>query len=165
MGAMENKSLNIFNSRLVLATPETATDGDYAAIESVVAHELFHNWTGNRVTVSDWFSLTLKEGLTVYRDQEFSADMNSAGTQRISAVARLRGAQFPQDSGPMAHAIRPDSYIKARVTLGMRAACMRARQRARTRTATASHSRADLHACTNAPTPHTRPCRWITSIP
>jgi aminopeptidase N len=112
MGAMENKSLNIFNSRLVLATPATATDGDYAAIESVVAHEQFHNWTGNRVTCRDWFQLSLKEGLTVYRDQEFSADMNSAGLQRVSNVARLRAAQFPQDAGPMAHPVRPDSYIK-----------------------------------------------------
>ena len=95
-GAMENKSLNIFNSRLVLASPQTATDGDYAAIESVVAHEQFHNWTGNRVTCRDWFQLTLKEGLTVYRDQEFSADMNSRGLQRVGEVARLRAAQFPQ---------------------------------------------------------------------
>ncbi len=110
MGAMENKSLNIFNSRLVLATPATATDADYAAIESVVAHEYFHNWTGNRVTCRDWFQLTLKEGLTVYRDQEFSADVNSRGVQRISEVARLRMAQFPQDAGPMAHPVRPDSY-------------------------------------------------------
>jgi len=112
MGAMENKSLNIFNSRLVLATPATATDSDYAAIESVVAHEYFHNWTGNRVTCRDWFQLSLKEGLTVYRDQEFSADMNSRGVQRISDVSRLRASQFPQDSGPMAHSIRPDSYVK-----------------------------------------------------
>jgi len=111
MGAMENKSLNIFNSRLVLASPQTATDGDYAAIESVVAHEQFHNWTGNRVTCRDWFQLTLKEGLTVYRDQEFSADMNSPGLQRVGAVARLRAAQFPQDAGPMAHPVQPSSYI------------------------------------------------------
>ena len=108
---MENKSLNIFNSRLVLASPQTATDGDYAAIESVVAHEQFHNWTGNRVTCRDWFQLTLKEGLTVYRDQEFSADMNSPGLQRVGEVARLRAAQFPQDAGPMAHPIQPASYI------------------------------------------------------
>ena len=108
---MENKSLNIFNSRLVLASPQTATDGDYAAIESVVAHEQFHNWTGNRVTCRDWFQLTLKEGLTVYRDQEFSADMNSRGLQRVGEVARLRAAQFPQDAGPMAHPIQPSSYI------------------------------------------------------
>jgi len=112
MGAMENKSLNIFNSRLVLATPETATDSDYFGIERVVAHEYFHNWTGNRVTCQDWFQLSLKEGLTVYRDQEFSADMNSRGTRRISDVATLRAAQFPQDAGPMAHPVRPDSYIK-----------------------------------------------------
>ena len=112
MGAMENKSLNIFNSRLVLATPQTATDMDYSAIEGVVAHEYFHNWTGNRVTCRDWFQLSLKEGLTVYRDQEFSADMNSRGVKRIGDVARLRMAQFPQDAGPMAHPIRPESYIK-----------------------------------------------------
>ena len=112
MGAMENKSLNIFNSRLVLATPTTATDADYAAIEGVVAHEYFHNWTGNRVTCRDWFQLSLKEGLTVYRDQEFSSDMNSRGVKRIGDVSRLRAAQFPQDAGPMAHPIRPESYIK-----------------------------------------------------
>jgi aminopeptidase N len=112
MGAMENKSLNIFNSRLVLATPESATDADYAAIEGVVAHEYFHNYTGNRVTCRDWFQLSLKEGLTVYRDQEFSADMNSRGVKRIGDVARLRMSQFPQDNGPMAHPIRPESYIK-----------------------------------------------------
>ena len=112
MGAMENKSLNIFNSRLVLATPQTATDADYAAIEGVVAHEYFHNWTGNRVTCRDWFQLSLKEGLTVYRDQEFSSDMNSRGVKRIGDVSRLRMAQFPQDAGPMAHPIRPESYIK-----------------------------------------------------
>ena len=107
MGAMENKSLNIFNSRLVLATPQTATDADYAAIEGVIGHEYFHNWTGNRVTCRDWFQLSLKEGLTVYRDQEFSADMNSRGVKRIGDVARLRAAQFPQDAGPMAHPVRP----------------------------------------------------------
>ena len=112
MGAMENKSLNIFNSRLVLATPQTATDADYAAIEGVVAHEYFHNWTGNRVTCRDWFQLSLKEGLTVYRDQEFSSDMNSRGVKRIGDVARLRASQFPQDAGSMAHPIRPESYIK-----------------------------------------------------
>jgi len=112
MGAMENKSLNIFNSRLVLATPDTATDGDYMAIESVIGHEYFHNWTGNRVTCQNWFQLSLKEGLTVYRDQEFSADVNSRGVQRLSEVARLRSAQFPQDSGPMAHPVRPESYVK-----------------------------------------------------
>ena len=112
MGAMENKSLNIFNSRLVLATPQSATDADYAAIEGVVAHEYFHNYTGNRVTCRDWFQLSLKEGLTVYRDQEFSADMNSRGVKRIGDVSRLRMAQFAQDAGPMAHPIRPESYIK-----------------------------------------------------
>jgi len=112
MGAMENKSLNIFNSRLVLASPDTATDADYARIEGVVGHEYFHNWTGNRVTCRDWFQLTLKEGLTVYRDQEFSADMNSRPVKRIEDVAMLRTSQFTEDAGPMAHPIRPDSYIK-----------------------------------------------------
>lgn len=112
MGAMENKSLNIFNSRLVLATPDTATDGDFGRIEGVVGHEYFHNWTGNRVTCRDWFQLTLKEGLTVYRDQEFSADMNSRSVKRVEDVCRLRAAQFSEDKGPMAHPIRPESYIK-----------------------------------------------------
>eukprot|EP00884_Botryococcus_braunii_P010598 jgi/Botrbrau1/1953/Bobra.0005s0045.1 len=112
MGAMENKSLNIFNSRLVLASSKTATDLDYKRIEGVVAHEYFHNWTGNRVTCRDWFQLTLKEGLTVYRDSEFSADMNSRGLKRIEDVASLRAAQFPEDAGTMAHPIRPESYIK-----------------------------------------------------
>lgn len=112
MGAMENKSLNIFNSRLVLATPDMATDGDFARIEGVVGHEYFHNWTGNRVTCRDWFQLTLKEGLTVYRDQEFSGDMNSRPVQRITDVIRLRSSQFTEDAGPMAHPVRPDSYIK-----------------------------------------------------
>ncbi|EFN58926.1 hypothetical protein CHLNCDRAFT_19903 [Chlorella variabilis] len=112
MGAMENKSLNIFNSRLVLATPDTATDGDFGRIEGVVGHEYFHNWTGNRVTCRDWFQLTLKEGLTVYRDQEFSADMNSRPVRRVEDVCRLRAAQFQEDNGPMAHPIRPESYIK-----------------------------------------------------
>ena len=110
MGAMENKSLNIFNSKYVLAKKETATDGDFLAIESVIAHEYFHNWTGNRVTCRDWFQLTLKEGLTVFRDQEFSADQGSRSLQRIDDVRALRGAQFPEDNGPMAHPIRPDSY-------------------------------------------------------
>ncbi len=112
MGAMENKSLNIFNSKLVLASPETATDGDYEAIESVIAHEYFHNWTGNRVTCRDWFQLSLKEGLTVYRDQEFSADQRSAPVERIASVRALRAAQFPEDAGPLAHPIRPDHYIE-----------------------------------------------------
>ncbi len=112
MGAMENKSLNIFNSKYVLAKRETATDGDFLGIESVIAHEYFHNWTGNRVTCRDWFQLTLKEGLTVFRDQEFSADMNSRGLQRIEDVRSLRAAQFPEDNGPMAHPIRPESYVE-----------------------------------------------------
>ncbi len=112
MGAMENKSLNIFNAKYVLANPDTATDGDYAGIEAVIAHEYFHNWTGNRVTCRDWFQLSLKEGLTVFRDQQFSADMRSEPVKRIQDVAVLRGHQFPEDAGPMAHPIRPDSYIE-----------------------------------------------------
>ncbi|KAI3453728.1 hypothetical protein Pfo_010391 [Paulownia fortunei] len=113
MGAMENKSLNIFNSKLVLASPETATDADYAAILGVIGMRCyFHNWTGNRVTCRDWFQLSLKEGLTVFRDQEFSSDMGSRTVQRIADVSGLRNYQFPQDAGPMAHPVRPHSYIK-----------------------------------------------------
>ncbi|MDB5491039.1 MAG: Membrane alanine aminopeptidase [Micavibrio sp.] len=112
MGAMENTSLNIFNTALVLAKPETATDGDFERVEGVIAHEYFHNWTGNRVTCRDWFQLSLKEGLTVFRDQEFTADMNSRGVKRIDDVIRLRKMQFPEDAGPMAHPIRPDNYIE-----------------------------------------------------
>ena len=111
MGAMENKGLNVFNSKYVLALPETATDDDYEGIESVIAHEYFHNWTGNRVTCRDWFQLTLKEGLTVYRDQRFSEDMISVPVCRIAEIKGLRARQFPEDEGPMAHPIRPDSYI------------------------------------------------------
>lgn len=111
MGAMENKSLNVFNTAYVLARPDTATDGDYEGIEGVIGHEYFHNWTGNRVTCRDWFQLTLKEGLTVFRDQQFSADMGSAAVKRIEDVKILRAVQFREDSGPMAHPIRPDSYI------------------------------------------------------
>ena len=123
MGAMENKGLNIFNSKFVLANPSIATDVDYDNIESIVGHEYFHNWTGNRVTCRDWFQLSLKEGLTVFRDQEFSADMMAAGlspaaadsaraVKRIEDVKVLRAAQFPEDSGPMDHPIRPDSYVE-----------------------------------------------------
>ncbi len=112
MGAMENKGLNIFNSKYVLARPDTATDDDYEAIEGVIAHEYFHNWTGNRVTCRDWFQLTLKEGLTVFRDQLFTADATSPALKRISDVRTLRLAQFPEDAGPMAHPIRPESYIE-----------------------------------------------------
>ena len=112
MGAMENKSLNVFNAKYVLANPETATDDDYANIEAIVAHEYFHNWTGNRVTCRDWFQLSLKEGLTVFRDQQFSADMRSAPVQRIRDVRALRAAQFPEDAGPLAHPVRPASYIE-----------------------------------------------------
>ena len=112
MGAMENKSLNIFNTKCVLARPETATDADFAAVESVVAHEYFHNWTGDRVTCRDWFQLSLKEGLTVFRDQQFSSDMGSPAVQRIDEVRMLRAHQFVEDAGPMAHPIRPDSYIE-----------------------------------------------------
>ena len=110
MGAMENKGLNIFNSKFVLADPSTATDEDLDRVESIVAHEFFHNWTGNRVTCRDWFQLTLKEGLTVYRDQCFSADMHDEGVQRASDVSLLRAAQFPEDASPTAHPIRPESY-------------------------------------------------------
>ena len=112
MGAMENKSLNVFNAKYVLADPETATDDDYANIEAIIAHEYFHNWTGNRVTCRDWFQLSLKEGLTVFRDQQFSADMRSAAVQRIKDARVLRAAQFPEDAGPLAHPVRPASYIE-----------------------------------------------------
>lgn len=110
MGAMENKGLNIFNSKYILARPETATDQDFADVEGVVGHEYFHNWTGNRVTCRDWFQLSLKEGLTVFRDQEFSRDMNSRDVNRIMDVKVLRSAQFPEDAGSMAHPVRPESY-------------------------------------------------------
>jgi aminopeptidase N len=111
-GAMENKGLNIFNSRYILADPETATDADFDAIAAVVAHEYFHNWSGNRITCRDWFQLSLKEGFTVFRDQQFSADHGSAAVERIEDVRVLRAAQFPEDSGPLAHPVRPDSYIE-----------------------------------------------------
>ncbi|MDB5537393.1 MAG: pepN [Devosia sp.] len=109
-GAMENKGLNIFNDKLVFANPDTATDGDYENIERVIAHEYFHNWTGNRITCRDWFQLCLKEGLTVYRDQEFTSDERSRAVKRISDVQTLRSAQFPEDGGPLAHPARPDQY-------------------------------------------------------
>jgi aminopeptidase N len=112
MGAMENKGLNVFNAKYVLASPETATDQDFAGIQSVVAHEYFHNWTGNRITCRDWFQLSLKEGFTVFRDQEFSADQGNGDVQRIADVRALRARQFPEDAGPMAHPVRPDSYIE-----------------------------------------------------
>ncbi|MES2902300.1 MAG: aminopeptidase N [Pseudomonadota bacterium] len=116
MGAMENKGLNIFNTKFVLANPRVATDIDYAGIEAVVGHEYFHNWTGNRVTCRDWFQLSLKEGLTVFRDQEFSADMigteSGRAVTRIDQVRTLRQAQFPEDAGPMAHPVRPDSFVE-----------------------------------------------------
>ena len=112
MGAMENKSLNIFNDVLVLASPETATDNNYMAIESVIAHEYFHNWTGNRITCRDWFQLCLKEGLTVFRDQEFTSDTRSRTVTRIQNVRQLRAHQFPEDGGPLAHPVRPESYIE-----------------------------------------------------
>jgi aminopeptidase N len=110
MGAMENKGLNVFNDKYVLATPETATDGDFAGIEAVIAHEYFHNWTGNRITCRDWFQLCLKEGLTVFRDQEFSSDMRSRPVKRIADVRGLRAAQFVEDAGPLAHPVRPETY-------------------------------------------------------
>jgi len=111
-GAMENKGLNIFNSSLLLADPETATDLDYERIEGVIAHEYFHNWTGDRITCRDWFQLCLKEGLTVFRDQSFSADMRGHAVQRIKEVRTLRARQFPEDGGPLAHPVRPNSYLK-----------------------------------------------------
>src|ERR1700682_1593633 len=110
MGAMENKGLNVFNDKYVLASPESATDGDYAGIEAVIAHEYFHNWTGDRITCRDWFQLCLKEGLTVFRDQEFSADQRSRAVERISDVRGLRAHQFVEDSGPLAHPVRPEIY-------------------------------------------------------
>ncbi|MGB5068825.1 MAG: aminopeptidase N, partial [Albidovulum sp.] len=112
MGAMENKGLNIFNSKLVLASPETASDLDFERIEGVIAHEYFHNWTGNRITCRDWFQLCLKEGLTVFRDQQFTSDMRSAPVKRIDDVLTLRARQFREDMGPLAHPVRPDSYIE-----------------------------------------------------
>ncbi len=111
-GAMENKGLNIFNSKYVLADPKTATDEDFMNVKGVIAHEYFHNWTGNRVTLKNWFQLSLKEGLTVFRDQEFSSDLNSRAVKRISCVKNLRAFQFPEDAGPMTHPVRPESYIK-----------------------------------------------------
>ncbi len=110
MGAMENKGLNVFNDKYVLASADTATDGDYAQIEAVIAHEYFHNWTGNRITCRDWFQLCLKEGLTVFRDQEFSSDMRSRPVKRIADVRGLRAAQFIEDAGPLAHPVRPEAY-------------------------------------------------------
>ena len=112
MGAMENKGLNIFNASCVLASPQTATDGDYYNIQSIIGHEYFHNWSGNRVTCRDWFQLSLKEGFTVFRDQEFSSDLNSRGVKRIDDVNVLRTFQFAEDSGPMAHPVRPDHFIE-----------------------------------------------------
>ncbi len=110
MGAMENKGLNIFNDRYVLASPETATDADFGGVEAVIAHEYFHNWTGNRITCREWFQLCLKEGLTVFRDQEFTSDMRSRAVKRIQDVRLLRSHQFVEDSGPLAHPVRPESY-------------------------------------------------------
>lgn len=112
MGAMENKGLNIFNSKYVLARTDTATDKDYLDIERVIGHEYFHNWTGNRVTCRDWFQLSLKEGLTVFRDQEFSSDLGSRAVNRINNVRTMRGLQFAEDASPMAHPIRPDKVIE-----------------------------------------------------
>src|SRR5690606_29734762 len=112
MGAMENKGLNIFNSSCVLANPAVTTDQAFQRIESIVAHEYFHNWSGNRVTCRDWFQLSLKEGFTVYRDSEFSADMGSRAVNRIEDTSFLRTVQFAEDAGPMAHPVRPDSYME-----------------------------------------------------
>jgi aminopeptidase N len=112
MGAMENKGLNIFNTQYVLADPATSTDSDFEHVEAVIGHEYFHNWTGNRITCRDWFQLSLKEGLTVFREQQFSAAMGSAAVKRINDVRILRNAQFPEDAGPMAHPVRPDNYVE-----------------------------------------------------
>ncbi|MEO0665501.1 MAG: DUF3458 domain-containing protein, partial [Pseudomonadota bacterium] len=112
MGAMENKGLNIFNSSAVLASPETASDGNFERIEAIIAHEYFHNWTGNRITCRDWFQLCLKEGLTVYRDQQFTSDMRSAPVKRIDDVVGLRAIQFREDGGPLAHPVRPESFVE-----------------------------------------------------
>jgi aminopeptidase N len=112
MGAMENKGLNIFNTKYILALPDTATDEDFIHVESVIAHEYFHNWTGNRITCRDWFQLSLKEGLTIFRDQSFTADTTSKTVARITDVNTLRAAQFPEDNGPLAHPVRPESYIE-----------------------------------------------------
>src|SRR5436190_8093530 len=111
-GAMENKGLNIFNAKFILARADTATDDDYFSVDKVIAHEYFHNWTGNRVTCRDWFQLSLKEGLTVYRDQEYASDEYSRPVVRIQEVRSLRERQFPEDAGPMAHSVRPDSYVE-----------------------------------------------------
>src|SRR5436853_261150 len=110
MGAMENKGLNIFNDKYVLASTETATDADFAHIEAIIAHEYFHNWTGNRITCRDWFQLCLKEGLTVFRDQEFTSDPRPRPAQRIADVRLLRAHQFTEDAGPLAHPVRPSAY-------------------------------------------------------
>jgi aminopeptidase N len=112
MGAMENKSLNIFNTIYIRANPRTSTDTDYLNVEAVIGHEYFHNWTGNRITCRDWFQLTLKEGLTVFRDQNFSADSHSYANQRIMDIETLREIQFAEDAGNTAHPIQPDSYIE-----------------------------------------------------
>ncbi|HUS24059.1 MAG TPA: aminopeptidase N, partial [Candidatus Binatia bacterium] len=112
MGAMENKGLNLFNAAYVLASPETATDADFENVESVIGHEYFHNWTGNRVTCRDWFQLSLKEGLTVFREQQFSAAMGSAAARRLREVRMLRARQFPEDAGPLAHPVRPEGYVE-----------------------------------------------------
>ena len=112
MGAMENKGLNIFNSSCVLASPDTSTDADFERIEAIIAHEYFHNWTGNRITCRDWFQLCLKEGLTVFRDQQFTGDMRSHAVKRIDDVIALRARQFREDTGPLAHPVRPESYIE-----------------------------------------------------
>src|SRR4029077_19166028 len=111
---MENKGLNIFNTKYILARPDTATDSDYVNIDRVVAHEYFHNWTGDRVTCRDWFQLSLKEGLTVFRDQEYGADTYSRAVTRIQEARALRAAQFPEDAGPMKHPVRPQSYVEIR---------------------------------------------------
>ncbi len=126
MGAMENKGLNVFNDKYVLADPDTATDVDFAFVEGVIAHEYFHNWTGNRITCRDWFQLCLKEGLTVYRDQEFSSDVRSRPVKRIADVRTLHARQFPEDAGPLAHPVRPEVYSEIQQLLPRRRSTRRA---------------------------------------
>jgi aminopeptidase N len=128
MGAMENKGLNVFNDKYVLADERTATDADYANIEAIIAHEYFHNWTGNRITCRDWFQLCLKEGLTVFRDHEFSADMRSRTVKRIAEVRLLKAHQFPEDAGPLAHPVRPRIAIRRSTISTRRPSTRRARK-------------------------------------
>ncbi len=162
MGAMENKGLNVFNDKYVLASPELATDADYAGIETVIAHEYFHNWTGNRITCRDWFQLSLKEGLTVFRDQEFSADQRSRAVKRIADVRALRARQFAEDGGPLAHSVRPDSYPRS--TTSTRRPSTRRAPRSSACTAPSSGATPSRAACSSISSASTaRPRRSRTS--